>query len=100
MEKNSFLFKKYSIFKNNTTLIYNIYLRVYCNIFYYKPNGKSLYNLEHAIFISSFHINKIINSCYPYLFEHIYFHQIFHKFLLFYIIIKNQIKNFQVSIYY
>jgi hypothetical protein len=39
-----------------------IFLRDYSNTYLYKANGKGLYHHEHAIFASSFQINKIAVS--------------------------------------
>ena len=66
MRNNSFIFKSHSILENNTTFNKKIYLRDYCITYFYKPNGNSLYIYEHVIYISPFHINKIINSSHQY----------------------------------
>ena len=55
------------MFTNNKTYSKQIYLRDYLNTYLYDKSGKKLYNHEHAIFISPFQLNKIINS------PHLYF---------------------------
>ena len=55
------------MFEHNKTLDNKIFLRDYCNTYIYEENGNKIYNHEHAIFISPFQINKIINS------NHLYF---------------------------
>ena len=72
---NNLIFTKYSMFEHNKTLDNKIFLRDYCNTYIYEENGNKIYNHEHAIFISPFQINKIINSIHLY-FDGTYIHQV------------------------
>ena len=67
MEKNSLLFKKFSVFGNDKTNLKEQFLRDYTYTYYYDDKGKKLKNHEHFIFISNFQITKILTSKHLYI---------------------------------
>lgn len=65
--KNSKIFNWNSVFDNNTTLTGEQSLKDVSFSFLYTPDGKHLFWHKHLVWMSDFHINRIINSSHLYI---------------------------------